>query len=364
MAILYDEAQEAIARETHRALEAAYDKARLLDLLRDTGSHDETFWQLAREQGWTGIAIPERHGGLGLGLLEAGLVALACGAFTVGAPFLSTGYGAAMALLAGDDEGARETWLPKLAAGEAIGALALADDDAPLPVRAQLQFAGSVLSGTKAGVVGGLAADFVVVLAHSEDGPVLALCDLAEVRREPIRSFDNSRLFADLHFDAAPATLLASGEAAYRTAREVMVKLAVLIAHEQVGGAQAAMLTARDYALERHAFGQPIGRFQSVKHRIAELYGLVEIARANCIAAAASVDGPGFPAAAASARLSATQAYDTAARDAMQIHGGTGVTWHSALHLHVRRARSLAIECGNSLFWEDLLVGELERDAA
>jgi acyl-CoA dehydrogenase len=90
----------------------------------------------------------------------------------------------------------------------------------------------------------------------------------------------------------------------------------------------------------------------------------VEIARANCIHAAACVHRPGFLAAAASARLSATEAYDTAARDAVQIHGGIGVTWESGLHLHMRRARSLAIEAGNMLFWEDLLVDELARAGA
>jgi alkylation response protein AidB-like acyl-CoA dehydrogenase len=140
--------------------------------------------------------------------------------------------------------------------------------------------------------------------------------------------------------------------------------MAVVTAHEQVGGAEALLFIARDYANERKAFGQPIGAFQSVKHRIAELYGLVEIARANSIHAAAQEGEPGFLKAAAAARLSATEAYDTAARDTVQIHGGAGVTWDSGLHLHMRRARSLAIEQGNMLFWEDLLVDQLVGEAA
>jgi alkylation response protein AidB-like acyl-CoA dehydrogenase len=124
------------------------------------------------------------------------------------------------------------------------------------------------------------------------------------------------------------------------------------------------METARDYANTRRAFGQPIGAFQSVKHRIAELYGLVEIARANAIRAAAADGTTEFLRAAAAARLSATESYDTAARDAVQIHGGIGVTWEAGLHLHMRRARSLAIEQGNAMFWEDLLVSELGWEAA
>jgi acyl-CoA dehydrogenase len=135
--------------------------------------------------------------------------------------------------------------------------------------------------------------------------------------------------------------------------------MAVVTAHEQVGGAEALLTIARDYALTRKAFGQPIGAFQSIKHRIAEMYGLVEIARANCIHAASREGEADFLKAAAAARLSATEAYDTAARDGIQIHGGIGVTWETGLHLHMRRARSLAIEQGNMLFWEDLLAEQL-----
>jgi acyl-CoA dehydrogenase len=140
--------------------------------------------------------------------------------------------------------------------------------------------------------------------------------------------------------------------------------MAVVTAHEQVGGAEASLHLGRDYALARQAFGQPIGAFQAIKHRLAELYGLVEIARANAIHAAAREGQADFLAAAAAARLSATEAYDTAARDVMQVHGGIGQTWESCLHLHMRRARSLAVELGNEMFWEDLLVDALVREAA
>jgi acyl-CoA dehydrogenase len=122
------------------------------------------------------------------------------------------------------------------------------------------------------------------------------------------------------------------------------------------------MERARDYANTRRAFGQPIGAFQSVKHRIAELYALTELARANAIHAASRHGHGDFVRAAAAARLSACEAYDTAARDCVQVHGGIGVTWQAGLHLHMRRARTLAIEGGNALFWEDVLVDDLVGD--
>ena len=124
------------------------------------------------------------------------------------------------------------------------------------------------------------------------------------------------------------------------------------------------MFRARDYANTRKAFGQPIGAFQSVKHRIAEMYGLVEIARANAIHAAAHADGADLLKNAAAARISATEAYDTCARDCVQLHGGIGVTWEAGIHLHLRRTRTLAIEQGNLIFWEDVLVDQLLGEAA
>lgn len=360
MSILYDEGQLAIAENAASVLAARYDKSRLLALLEQTGGHDETFWRTCIDQGWTALAVPEEHGGLGLCLIELGIVAQACGGATSGAPFLLTNYAALEALLLSGDSAAQAQWLPGLAAGEAIGTAAFSEGNDPLPHAIGVRFADGALNGAKRGVTAGLNAQFAVVLAEGDGGAVLAVASLEGVARTAIDGFDNSRGYADLCFEATPATPIAQGPQALSIAREVLCRLAVATAHEQLGGAEALMFMARDYALERKAFGQPIGAFQSVKHRIAELYTLVELARANCIHAAACVgDDAAFLKAAAAARLSATEAYDTAARDCVQIHGGVGVTWEQGLHLHMRRARSLAVECGNMFGWEDVLAWEL-----
>lgn len=292
--------------------------------------------------------------------MELGLVAHACGAATAGAPFLTSGYGAACALTATGNT----VWLPKLASGEATAAVALAEGSAPLPPTPSVKFVDGKLSGTKPAVTGGLAATIAVVWASGEHGPVLVLAELADVGRKAVDSYDNSRLYADLLFDGTPGSMLAEGAAARAFALDVLARMAVVTAHEQVGGAEALLHIARDYALTRKAFGQPIGAFQSIKHRIAEMYGLVEIARANCIHAAAREGQEDFLIAAADARISATEAYDTCARDCMHIHGGIGVTWDQGLHLHMRRARSLAVEQGSLYFWEDMLVDQLAGVAA
>lgn len=364
MSILYDEGQQAIATESLRILEARTDKDRLLALLEQTGEYDETFWQTAVEQGWTALTVPEAHGGLGLGLVELGLVAQAAGKATSGAPFLTAGYGAAHAIEVAGSDDLKAAWLPRLAAGEARAAAAFGEGSSPLPPKAAVTFADGRISGRKEGVSGGLKADIALVWATHGGNPVLVLAELAQVQREAVDSFDNSRLYADLVFRDTPAVLVASGDEARTLALDVLARMTVVTAHEQAGGAEALLFIARDYAVTRKAFGQPIGAFQSVKHRIAEMYGLVEIAKANCIHAAISAGQPGFLVAAADARLSATEAYDTAARDCVQVHGGIGVTWEQGLHLHMRRARALAIEQGNTLFWEDLLVEQLTGVAA
>lgn len=363
MSILLDDGQQAIATESRRVAEARADQARALALLEQHDSYNEAWWVMAREQGWTAIAAPEAHGGLGLGLIELGQVALAIGATLAGAPFVTSSFGVADAVIRHGSEADQSAWLERLATGDTIGVVAFGEGSAPLPTLPGVIFANGTLNGTKTAVSGGSKADVAVVLATNAGKQVLALAALDGVERRPMDGFDNSRCTADLVFDGTPATLLDTDDAR-AAALAILARQAIVTAHEQVGGAEALMLRARDYANTRKAFGQYIGAFQSIKHRIAELYGLVEIARANALHAAANGDGPDLLRHAAAARIAATDAYDTAARDCMQVHGGIGVTWDAGLHLHMRRTRTLAVEQGNLLFWEDVLVNSLTGDDA
>lgn len=363
MTILLDEGQQAIATESRRIAEARADQARALALLEGDGRYDEDWWAMAGEQGWTALTVPEAHGGLGLGLVELGQVALGVGATLAGAPFLTGGFALADAIARHGDDTAKTRWLGALASGEIRGAVAISEGADPLPLVPEVMLSAGKLSGVKTAVSGGMHADAALVLASEGGVPRLCIADLAGVERRRVASFDNSRGPADLHFAGTDATIV-DCEDAIGAALDLLARMAIVTSFEQVGGAEALMLRARDYAVTRKAFGQPIGAFQSVKHRIAELYGLVEIARANALHAAANADGPGLVRHAAAARLSATEAYDTAARDCIQIHGGIGVTWEAGLHLHMRRTRTLAIEGGNMIFWEDRLVDDLAGEMA
>jgi acyl-CoA dehydrogenase len=362
MSLLYDEGQQAIAIESRRILEARVTKEALLPLLEQSGQYHTAFWDTAKEQGWTALALPERYDGLDLGLIELGLIAHQAGRSISGAPFLTSSYGAARAILDYGTDTLKDAWLSKLASGEAIGAIAFAEGQTVLATGAL--FAAGKLRGAKSSVSAGLHADIAIVLASDGADAVLVAVPLDGVTKNTVSSFDNSRCAADLVFANAPAIEILRGQAALDAALQILALQSVVTAHEQTGGAEILMEIARDYANTRRAFGQVIGAFQSVKHRIAEIYGQVELARAASVHAASREGHDDFILAAAAARIQATDAYDIAARDCTQVHGGIGVTWEAGLHLHMRRTRSLAIEQGNMFFWEDILVGQLAGEAA
>ena len=345
---LYTDEQRHIRDEARRLLEERYSGTALKALLEAEGQYDAGFWKACRDMGWTAITVPETHGGLGLTAIELGIVAEECGRVACGAPFLVTSFAVSEALRLWGDAAQQEAFLPHIASGEIIGAFAEAS---------AIEVRDRRLHGTATAVVAGGVAEVVVILAGDAD---LFLADLRQegVVRELAHTFDNSRCTADLCFDGLPVEKLPADGMAART---LLDRLAVIVAFEQLGGADACMLQARDYANERQAFGQPIGKFQAIKHRIAEMYVANELARGNALRAAIDLtEGSAeLPLHAAAARLSAINAYEFAAREAIQIHGAIGVTWEHDLHLHYRRSRTLALELGSVLEWEDTLADAL-----
>jgi acyl-CoA dehydrogenase len=212
-------------------------------------------------------------------------------------------------------------------------------------------------------VFAGLSAAVMLVIAKDERGaPVCVLCDLeqAGVIRQPVETLDPTRPAALIRFEGAPVEVLAHGDEAWQRLRQ---RAAVLLAFEQLGAAEAALEMARAYALDRTAFGRKIGSFQAIKHKLADMYVKIELARCHCYygAWAISTDAAEIPLAAAGARCSATDALDYAAQENIQIHGGIGVTWESDCQLFYRRARLHALMLGSRFEWQDRLVAALER---
>ncbi len=317
------------------------------------------------EMGWNAAVIPEEHGGLGLSYYELCVIAEELGRAAAPVPFSSSVYVATEALLAVGSDAQKAQWLPKLAAGEAVGTFAFAEAAGQ---RADLgtRLSNGKLSGVKLPVPDVEAADFAVVLTGG-DGGSLALVDLkgSGVQAEPVRMVDFTRGHSRVTFDGADAEALGASGEGNATVDKLLDRAAVLFAWEQVGGADAALEQAREYAMGRYAFGRPIASYQAIKHKLANMYVKNTLARSNCYYGAWALDtnAADLPLAAATARVAGIEAYHFASKENIQTHGGMGFTWEFDCQFHYRRSRLLAANIGSLNLWQDKLVSALEQSS-
>jgi alkylation response protein AidB-like acyl-CoA dehydrogenase len=337
--------------------------------------YDRDLWKGLAEMGFLGVAIPEEYGGSGAGHLELCVIAEEMGRALAPVPFSSTVYLAAEALLIAGSEAQKQKWLPVIASGDAIGTLALFEGKGnPSPQAIKLAASGGTLDGVKKPVADGANADFAILAARTgstgrETDISLFLVDMkAEgVEAKTLANFDPSRNQAEVAFKNCKAEPLGASGEGWSIILQVLDRAAVLLAFEQVGGADRALEMGRDYALDRIAFGRPIGSFQAIKHMLADMYVSATLARSNCYygAWALSTNAGELPEAAAAARISATQAFQQCAKNNIQVHGGMGFTWEFDCHLYYRRANATALSLGSLAYWEDALIERMrKRNAA
>lgn len=348
------------------------------DVVRRVLENDELYakevWDGLVEMGVTGTAIPEEYGGLGLGALELCVVAEELGKFAAPVPFSSSVFLASEAIKLAGSEEQKKKYLPKLAAGEIIGTLAASEGVQAASLRSvKASLKDGKLTGVKSPVPDAEIADIAVVLVNTggsgDKALSLALVELGAggIKKERLKTIDPTRGHAEVIFDGAPAELLGAEGAGWEIYQRVLDGAAVWTAFEQVGGAESAMWMARDYALERYAFGRQIGSYQALKHKLADMYVKNELARSNSYYAAMMLNDNGaeLVEAAAAARIAATQAYIYAAQENVQAHGGIGYTWEANTQFFYRRAKLLALSLGSQLYWRERLVSQLEaRNAA
>ncbi|MEN9856404.1 MAG: hypothetical protein RL186_708 [Pseudomonadota bacterium] len=337
---------------------------------QDDVHFDAALWTGVAEMGWLGAAIPEAYGGLGLGELELCVLAEELGRSLAAIPFSSTIYLLAEALKIAGTETQKQDLLPRIAAGEIIGCVAVSEGvGEPRTEALTTRFDGQTVSGTKLPVTDGAIATHALVLAQHLGQSSLILVDLGAkgVTRTPIKTLDPTRGHARVQFEKVEGEVLGqAGEGAAILSR-LYDRAAVLLAFEQIGGAQACLDMAVDYAKGRYAFSRQIGSFQAIKHKLADIYVSLEIARSNAFygAWALSSDAVELPLAAASARVAACEAFYLASKENIQTHGGMGFTWDVDCHLFYRRAKLLAVQIGAPAIWREKLVARLEhRNAA
>ena len=336
------------------------------EVLEGDHSYDETLWKSVIEMGWTATTIPEEFDGLGLGYLELCVIAEELGRSLAPTPFSSSIYLATEAILNHGTKEQKQNYLPKLAAGEIVGTLAHTETTtAPTQENLACELKKDLLNGSKVVVPDGDIANFAVVSAKDGNKIVLCLADLAaegaEIKSE--NTLDPSRSHASIVFKNAKVEVLDSKVDGWTALQEVLDRAAVLFSFEQLGGAEACMNMAKEYAMGRFAFGRPIASFQAIKHKIADMYIAVELARSNCYfgAWALSTNAPELSTAAATARVSASQAFNECSKENIQTHGGMGFTWEFDCHLYYRRCRQLAANIGSQAIWKNKLISSLER---
>ncbi|MGB5091918.1 MAG: acyl-CoA dehydrogenase family protein [Parvibaculum sp.] len=340
-------------------------------VLNGAEPYSKEVWKGLVDMGLTGTAIPEEHGGLGLGALELCVIAEELGRVAAAVPFSSSVYLASEAINLFGTDTQKSAWLPKLAAGDIIGTLAWAEGThQPTARNIKTSLTGGKLNGEKLPVPDGSYADIaVVVVSTGSKGISLAIVDLrgAGVTRETLTTVDSTRDHARITFKDAPAELMdgqGNGEAQLS---RILDGAAVYFAFEQVGGTEAAMNMARDYALERYAFGRVIGSYQAVKHKLADMYVKLELSRSNAYFGAMQLNDQSadLPEAAATARIAGIDAYCFAGQENIQVHGGIGFTWEADTQFHYRRSKLLSLTIGSALSWKNKLVSVLEaRNAA
>jgi alkylation response protein AidB-like acyl-CoA dehydrogenase len=327
----------------------------------DGMSYSETLWAGAAELGWLGTAIPEEYGGAGFGHLELALVAEEVGRALAPIPFSSSVYVFSEAILDAGSERQREELLPKLTAGRAIGTYAFSEKPGHNDVEGVVAtFEGGLLNGVKLPVPDGDIADYALVASRSGGALALVVVDLNGdgVTREALQSIDPSRSLSRITFSNAVAEPLGSGGDASALAARILDRAAALMAFEQLGAATHAFEITREFTLDRYAFGRPIASFQAIKHRLADLWCEIELARSNCYYAAWALanDAPELGVASASARISASEAFHLATVEMIQMHGGVGYTWEYDCHLFYRRAQLLSAALGSPSAWRDRLI--------
>jgi acyl-CoA dehydrogenase len=340
-------------------------------VLESDAEYDADLWKKIVDMGWTAAVIPEEHGGLGLSYLELCVIAEELGRVCAPVPFSSSVYLATEALLLAGSREQKEKWLPQLAAGEAIGTFALAEGPGRTTAKSLgTKASGGKLAGSKVPVPDANIANLIIVAARHEGGDGASLylveTDQPGVTVEAVRTLDPTRGHGKLTLDNVVAEPLGKPGEGWALTENLLNRAAVLFAWEQVGGAQAALEQAREYALGRYAFGRPIASYQAIKHKLANMYVKNTLARSNCYygAWALSAGAKELPLAAATARVSAIQAYYFASKENIQTHGGMGYTWEFDCQFYYRRAKLLSVNIGSEVLWQDKLISAVEQGQA
>ena len=362
----FSDDQKFLQSEARKFLEKEETLKRNRSVLDNKSAIDKDLWKKIIDMGWTGIRIPEEYDGLGLGHLELCVVAEELGRALAPVPFSSSVYLFTETIIKYANENIKRELLPKLVSGECVGTLAVTEDLlAPTENNIKCESKDNKLNGIKIAVPDADIATHAIVVCKSSAGVELRLACISgedcEVNSQ--ENIDESRGHFSINFTNTPSELIGEAGNGWELLQTILNQAAVLFSFEQIGGSQAALDMANNYAKERYAFGRAIGSYQAIKHKLADMYIAITLAKSNSYygAWALSTESSELSVAAATARVSSTEAYQFCSKENIQTHGGNGFTWEYDCHLFYRRSKLLSLNIGSLATWKEKLVTGLEK---
>ncbi len=366
MNFAFSEEQEELRKVVRQFLESKSPETAVREQMETEQGYDPAVWsQMGEQMGLQGLAIPEEFGGSGYGYIELVVILEEMGRSLLCAPFFSSVVLAANTLIHSGDDQAKADLLPGIASGETIATLAFTEengrwDEAGITATATNDGGTWKLNGTKSYVIDGHTADLLIVAARTDAGVSLFAVDgdAAGLTRTALSTMDQTRKQAKLEFAGVPGRLIGTDGEGWDVLERVLDLAAVGLAAEQVGGAQMCLDMAVEYAKVRVQFGRPIGSFQAIKHKCADMLLEVESAKSAAYYAGwcASEMNDELPAVASLAKAYCSDAYFHASAENIQIHGGIGFTWEHPAHLYFKRAKSSELLCGDPTYHRELLA--------
>ncbi|OLF19446.1 acyl-CoA dehydrogenase family protein [Actinophytocola xanthii] len=348
MNLLYSDIEDQLRSSVRDLLTARAQPSAILARCESEQPHDLELWRtLAGEVGVSALHVPEELGGQGASAREVAVVLEELGRSVAPVPFLGSAVLATTALLGVEPTGPARELLDALGTGGSVAALAISLATMPgSPFPSGVEATGDGLRGAVRAVADAAAADVLVVPAVGPDGPALHVVPVAQagVVVTPAVSLDLTRPIADISFDGATSTPLPG--AAESALDSALWTATALLASEQVGLAEWCLTTTVAYLKDRHQFGRPVGSFQALKHRLADLFGELALARASARHAADSVGGEDARVSALLANSLCSEVAVHAAEECVQLHGGIGMTWEHPAHLYLKRAKADQIALG------------------
>jgi alkylation response protein AidB-like acyl-CoA dehydrogenase len=369
VSMTFTEEQDEFRKNVRRFLEEKSSAADVRRLMETDEGYDPAVWQqMAVQLGLQGLALPEEYGGSGYGFIEEIAVLEEMGKALLCAPYFSSVVLAGTALVQSGDEAAKRDLLPGIADGSTTATLAWVENPTEwgtgsLSATAKRFGDGYTIDGTKTLALDGHTASLILVVAQADGGPSLFAVDVSAsgLTRRKLETLDMTRKVAALEFAGTPARLIADEGLAVGILERTLRLAAVALAAEQVGAAQKCLDMSVEYAKLRVQFGRPIGSFQAIKHKCADMLLEVESARSAAYYAAwaAAAGSDELPLLASLAKAYCSDAFANVATENIQIHGGIGFTWEHDAHLYYRRAKSTEQFLGSPSEHRDLLAQRL-----